>query len=564
MAGAFAAVMLTLAGLGPLLLWPGVALAAAAQPGEGRPPGGNFADPVVRQVDIAQPAVVRIETSERATVDVQLCRRAVRLPLNGGTYDVAGTGTGAFVSPNGDILTADHVVDLPDEIVAAFAAVDIANLLNNAGAFDPGCQFPAVTADEVANGVGYNLLTPHVSNRHSIVWSGTAYTGPLSYSKLSEVPTQDVTVVANSSYTQDDVALIHVDLTDTPSVQLDNSTAVAVEDRLTVIGFPGNGDVNENPTNFLTSSVNEVQVSSIKTGDNGSELIQVGGNVEHGDSGGPAIDAAGHIVGIVSFGGPQLPGDTTFLRASNNALDLMQSHGITTTPGAFQQKWSQAFTDYAAAYPGHWHKAAQEMAALATSYPTFAGLTPYLHYAQVAAASEPQSTGGFVPSTALEVGAAVGVLVLLLGGGAGILYLYMRGRRRQRMPAASPGGGTPLYAGFAMPAPRYGAVYPPGYEPSGRYGPPTGYPPPAPGYGPPAVSLPLGGGAGSSGSGSGTGEATGASATSAAMGACVNGHPLSPGQLMCPWCGAPRVHQSVPDAVQAARLLSQDRYSQDR
>ena len=554
--------MLALAGLGPLLLWPGGALAAAAQPGGGRPPGGNFADPVVRQVDIAQPAVVRIGTSERATVDVQLCTRAVRLPLNGGTYDVALTGSGAFVSANGDILTADHVVDPPNAFVVEFAAVDIANLFNNAGAFDPGCRFPVVTANDVANGAADNLLTPHVSGRRSIVWIATAYTGPLSYSKLSEVPTQDATIVANSSYTQNDVALIHVDLTDTPSIQLDNSTAVAVEDRLTVIGFPGNGDVNENPTNFLTSSVNEVLVSSIKTGDNGSELIQVGGNVEHGDSGGPAIDAAGHIVGIVSFGGPDPRGITSFLHTSNNALDLMQSHDITTTPGAFQQKWSQAFADYAAAYPGHWHKAAQEMAALATSYPGFGGLTPYLHYAQVAAASEPLSTGGIVPSTALEVGVAVGVLVLLLGGGAGILYLYMRGRRRRRTPVIPPGGGTPLYAGFAMPAPPYGAVYPPGYGPSGRYGPPTGYPPPTQGYGPPAVSLPLGGGAG--GSGSGTGEAAGASAASAAMGACVNGHPLSPGQLMCPWCGAPRVHQSVPDAVQAARLPSQDRYSQDR
>jgi hypothetical protein len=540
--------MVTLAGLGSVLLWPGGALAAATQPGGERPPGGNFTDPVVRQVDIAQPAVVRIGTSERATIDVQLCTRAVRLPLNGGTYSVDLTGSGAFVSANGDILTADHVVDPPGEFVAEFAAVDIAELLNNASAFDPGCRFPAVTADDVANGAADNLLTPHVSSRRSIVWMGTAFSGPVSYSKLSEVPTLDATIVANSSYTQDDVALIHVDLTDTPSIQLDNSTAVAVEDNLIVIGFPGNGDVNENPTNFLTSSVNEVLVSSIKAADNGSELIQVGGNVEHGDSGGPAIDAAGHIVGIVSFGGPDPRGITSFLRASNNALDVMQSHDITTTPGAFQQEWSQAFTDYAATYPGHWHTAAQEMGAIASSYPTFAGLTPYLHYAQVAEASESVSNGGTVSGTALEVGVAIGVLVLLLGGGAAILYLYMRGRRRQRTPTMLSSGGATSYGGYATPAPPYGAIYPPGYGPSGRYGPPAGYPPPMQSYGPPAVSLPLGGGAG--GSGSGTGEATGA---------CVNGHPLSPGQPMCPWCGAPRVHQSVPDAVQAARLPTQDR-----
>ena len=39
----------------------------------GRPPGGNVADPVVRQVDIAAPAVVRIATTFSGTITFDLC-----------------------------------------------------------------------------------------------------------------------------------------------------------------------------------------------------------------------------------------------------------------------------------------------------------------------------------------------------------------------------------------------------------------------------------------------------------------------------------------------------------
>ena len=94
-----------------------------------------------------------------------------------------------------------------------------------------------------------------------------------------------------SSINEKDVAIVHVSLNDMPSVQLGDSTNVQQQDELTIIGFPGNGDVSNKPTDLLTSSINKISVSSIKTTDSGAEVIQVGGNVEHGDSGGPALDA---------------------------------------------------------------------------------------------------------------------------------------------------------------------------------------------------------------------------------------------------------------------------------
>src|SRR5262249_5743201 len=138
----------------------------------------------------------------------------------------------------------------------------------------------------------------------------------------------------------------------------------------------------------------------IKTTDQGAQVIQVGGNVEHGDSGGPALDSNGNVVGIVSFGlsTPDSPGSTEFLQASNSARKLAQSIHLDTTPGPFEKAWSQAFNDYAATTPGHWHKAAQELTALQTNYPQFKAVQPYLQYAQAQAKQEKVQQSGSTPT----------------------------------------------------------------------------------------------------------------------------------------------------------------------
>src|SRR5205823_10344973 len=141
------------------------------------------------------------------------------------------------------------------------------------------------------------------------------------------------------------VAIVHVNMNDMPIVQLGDSGNVQQQDHLTIIGFPCNGDVGSSPTDLLTPSVNDIIVSSIKTTDSGAEVIQVGGNVEHGDSGGPALDSVGTVVGTVSFGlsSSDSPGGTSFLQASDSARGLVQSLHLDTTPGAFQKAWNQAF-----------------------------------------------------------------------------------------------------------------------------------------------------------------------------------------------------------------------------
>jgi serine protease Do len=419
-------------------------------------PGGNVADPVVRAVDIAKPAIVRIITSISGHLDVQFNSGTVTFPqANSKTYQEELSGTGTFITSSGDILTADHVVSPPPDVLQTAAATDVANYINQ----HPETGIGQTTADQVTQALQTNQLksTAHYDQKSSEVFLSTDYTGPLTAQTLATVPPQIHATVdrieKESPFDQMDVAIVHAPFQDTPEVQLGDSSNVQTQDPLTIIGFPGNADVNDIPQNLFTSSVNSITVSSIKTTTSGAPLIQVGGNVEHGDSGGPALDSQGNVVGVVSFGlsSNNSPGNTSFLQASNSARQLVTALNLKTTPGTFEKQWDQAFADYAATSAGHWHTSQQEFQQLATSYPQFKAITPYLTYAQDQAKTETVPQGQQTTATpqagnhsqaatasptswkaiALTIGAIALVVLLIIA----LLGMMLRGRKKKAQPA---------------------------------------------------------------------------------------------------------------------------------
>ncbi|TMD69309.1 MAG: trypsin-like serine protease [Chloroflexi bacterium] len=413
-------------------------------------PGGNVTDPVVRAVDIAEPAVVRIITTLGAHLTVHFSQGNVTFPQGtGNSYPVQLSGSGTFITAHGDILTADHVINPPhdpalNQFLDDLAAKDVAAYMNlNAKS---GSQVSPNQVDQELKS-GQIAASPTYDPATSEVFLNTTYTGPLTATDLANLPFQLHAAVdrieKESSFNQRDVAIVHVNMNDMASVQLGDSGTVQQQDQLTIIGFPGNGDVSNLPTDLLTASVNTISVSSIKTTDTGAHVIQVGGNVEHGDSGGPALDSNGAVIGIVSFGlvSSDSTGGTSFLQASSSARELVQSLKLNMAPGAFQQVWSKAMTDYASNTSGHWHRAQQEFEQIAAKYPLFKGVTSYLTYTQEQAKTEkvstttspatrPAPTNTF-PLLAWIIGGII-VLILLLA-----LFFMVFFRRRRKKKAAN-------------------------------------------------------------------------------------------------------------------------------
>jgi len=432
-----------------------IGITPAAQASEG--PGGNVIDPVVRAVDLAKPAVVRIFTNINAQLTVHFSpKQSITFPQGGGSYPLTASGTGTFISAHGDILTADHVVNPPhDATLSQFlyseAAQDIADYINKHAS-----SKSAVTADDVTQELISGQLPSNVryGKTESRVFLSTDYSGPLTVTSLHKVPAQLQAPIdrieGESAVDEKDVAIVHVNMNDTASVQLGDSSGVQQQDILTIIGFPGNGDVSEHPTDLLTSSVNEILVSSFKTTDQGAQVIQVGGNVEDGDSGGPALDSNGNVVGIVSFGLAAGQGSTSFLQASNSARVLVQNLHLDTTPGPFEKAWLQAFDDYAASTPGHWHTAQQELTAIQSNYPLFKALLPYLQYAQAQAQREraqrprprPQPQGKSISPLVWAMLAAVAVVFIVPA--LAVSALSLRRRKNKEKGSLRPATLSPV------------------------------------------------------------------------------------------------------------------------
>jgi hypothetical protein len=426
-------------------------------------PGGNVSDPAVKNVDMAQPTVVRIITGLVGHLDVHFSStNNIMFPqANSDIYQVSLSGTGTFIDSQGDILTADHVVNPPENSdmtsqLYQMAAPDIAAYMNS-NATNGGSQ---VTQQQVVQQLTSGQLksTATYDTPRSTVYLSTAYTGLTKATSTQNLPPGVAVNVdqikKQSPVNQEDTAIIHVPLTDTLSVPLGNSANVQEQDKLTIIGFPGNADVSQTPDSLLTSSVNQIYVSSSKkTSSTGAPLIQVTGNVEHGDSGGPALDSQGKIVGIVSFGvlSQSGPSSTSFLQASSSAQSMLQNLKINTTPGSQQKLWTQALNDYASIAPGHWHKAQQDFAQLQKSYPNFKAIQPYYAYAQSQAKNEatipgaqatPTPTSNTVPAphatnqpvTWQGVTLTIGSIVILVVLASGLVGVSLRPRKRKDQP----------------------------------------------------------------------------------------------------------------------------------
>ena len=408
-------------------------------------PGGNIQNSIVRAVDIDKPAIVRILTTLNATLTVHFPNQgSATFPVNGGKYKLQLSGSGAFISPHGDILTADHVVQPPhdtsmDNVLQGLAAEDVANYINQNFA-----RATPYTSAEAYSDLNYGIFASQsqYDTPTSEVYLSTDYTGLIHARTLASMPKSLHAPVekieGKSDVAKNDIAIVHVRMNDTPSIILGDSSAVAQQDNLTIIGFPGNGDLGDvdkpDPTTFLTSSVNQIYVSSIKQNSDSGTLIQVGGNVEHGDSGGPALDSKGNIVGIVSFydHNADTPVGTSFLQASSSVQSVLTSlSSIDLKPGKFQQAWQQAFTHYTSTAAGHWHQASTDFKAMQHTYPDFHGAALFTDYTTAQAKQEPlpQSFSPLFISVALLI---ILIILLVLAG------MWLTRRRKKQLATSTP------------------------------------------------------------------------------------------------------------------------------
>jgi hypothetical protein len=187
------------------------------------------------------------------------------------------TGTGWFVAPSGWLITNAHVVSPahrpPDWLAREQTQKAIAQ-----------------TCGAVA-GTGRAALQPSIS-----VMLPNGVRMPATVEKYSPP-------VAGEAMSGQDLALLKLEAADMPALPLADSGRARLGDRLHIIGFPGVVLSHEllNASARVEASVTGGTVSGFKQDRANQPVIQTDAPAAWGNSGGPAVNDEGEVVGVLTF-----------------------------------------------------------------------------------------------------------------------------------------------------------------------------------------------------------------------------------------------------------------------
>jgi S1-C subfamily serine protease len=248
----------------------------------------------------AKPAVVVVV----AEVGAQVTLRCGGADKTVSPLPYRESGSGFFLSPRGWVITNGHVVFVAQEpprrwmtahlTEKAFRAECLPQMLERRG-LAPGDR-PEVEDTLVREAVAGTpadrvALQPAVS---VILQNGTRL--PARVAKYS-APTSRDTMSGR------DLALLRVETADMPTLPLGDAAGLNIGDKLSVIGFPGVVMTHEllSASAKAQASVTHGAVSGFKQDRANQPVIQTDAAAEAGTSGGPALDATGTVIGVMTF-----------------------------------------------------------------------------------------------------------------------------------------------------------------------------------------------------------------------------------------------------------------------
>ena len=426
LAAGAAALTLTLVGAGPAL---------AATPTPAPTPGASpqQATPTERAAAEVRPAIVYVTEKFSAYV----ADETGTYFNNGNPYELTATCTGFGVNPDGYVATAGHCLDTysPDGIKGDFIA---------AAAKDVIAAVPGVTLQEAVEFGTANWTVEGKAKGSAIDTQIAVVTGSVQGGGKPQVlPARLVDI---RPFTQGDVALLKVEATDLPSVELATDADVQVGTPLLSIGYPASADAVTDPS--LEPSNKDGQVSAKKTV--GSvPVYETSAALTPGMSGGPTVDLEGRVLGINSFMPAGESQAFNFVAPASGLTELLSRNGVRNELGPDDTAFRAALDAY---YAGHYTDAIAGFDKLLQVAPQHAQAVQYRTLAAKA-----RDRFGDVPVVPPPSSDASPVLFwVVVGGGAALaagLAVLLVVLVRRRTPSATLPVGLP-----ATPFPGYGPI----------------------------------------------------------------------------------------------------------
>ena len=361
-------------------------------------------------------------------------------------------GSGYLVSPDGYIMTNGHVVQpyyesADRETRDSFLRQAIEEACLESGLSDERKQtairqlYPRIAP--TASVELKKTLTVILPNREKFVAEVKAYSPA-----LAERPGKQVSSGEGTKESGKDVAVLKIDAKNLPTIALGDSDRVQVGQPIRILGFPGVVMYHDllDKRSAVEASVTSGLVSSLKRDARGGSVIQTDAAASWGNSGGPAINEQGEVVGMLTF--ISLTSDETqaiqgfnFLVPVNTVKEFARAAGVPLEKASpFNTVWHEAVDRYASK---DWAGAQSRLDAANRLLPNLPDVQRLqtdveLHLLQPSPWASPLLLGG------------VAIAVLAAGGGA---WVMMRRRRSAPLIARSERVGLVKEVPAATPEP---------------------------------------------------------------------------------------------------------------
>ncbi|HEX6719162.1 MAG TPA: trypsin-like peptidase domain-containing protein [Pyrinomonadaceae bacterium] len=375
----------------------------------------------------SKPAVVRI-------VDGAVGKIWFQPPgYQGGSYDVSaiGLGSGFFISSNGYIATNAHVVSMThdgeDKAKQALFWQMVEQIARQIGK-DPR-SLNASFINQHSQLQSFQII------HHVIIPDGSAFPFEI---KQYGAPTGE------SNDQGKDVAVIKIEVKNAPILKLADSEKVQLQDHVTVIGYPGAADTFNSgllsAKSALEATINDGKISAKKQASSGAPILQTNTAATHGNSGGPVLNDANEVIGLLTFRGDTINGQEvsgfSFIVPSNTVMEYVKSAGASNTEGPTDTLYREGLDYY---WNQYYSSAIPKFQEVKNLFQQHSEVDRLIQSSQQAKAEGKEKSN-------FSVWIVVGIVVVLLG----ILLLLIIivaaiviARKRRKGKAAGPAAATP-------------------------------------------------------------------------------------------------------------------------
>lgn len=300
--------------------------------------------------------------------------RSVNGPLAVET-GTGGSGSGFIIDPSGYILTSGHVVTPISD-----AAVMRRELLRNGGIAALVDQFPVDTLRTLYRG--------EVLDRYISLLTADG--------KLDQVQVVREVELSNGvrapyelrSYSPPlgergtDIAVLKIKRSNLPTLQLGDSDSVHLQEPIWVIGYPAVASTTDeviggwlSRESDLEATFNPGTITSLKRDVSNTPVFQTNVAIYRGNSGGPAVDRDGKVIGISTWGHTAAE-QIKFLVPINLARTLLAKQNVpVNVEGAFNEAYRSALD---AAWEGNWASAREDLARANRLFPNSPDLIRFM------------------------------------------------------------------------------------------------------------------------------------------------------------------------------------------